>query len=109
MVVRIILFALRPDLSDYDSRILLATINGTVKSVPGILSFNVGRRLETDGTYRLGGTLEAAPGPDYDYAAVFQFEDKKALQNYLHHPAQHELKTRFVAAVTAATTADFEM
>jgi hypothetical protein len=107
MVLRIILFRLRPDFSDYDSRLLLTSIHGTVKSVPGLLSFNVGKRME-EGSYQVGPAEGGGPEP-YDYAAVFQFESEKALQTYLTHPAQKELRARFAAVVSSAITSDYLM
>jgi hypothetical protein len=108
MVLRIILFRLKPDASDYDSRLLLATINGTVKSVPGLLSFNVGKRMDGDGAYQVG-PVEGGASEPYEYAAVFQFENAKALQTYLTHPGQKELRARFAAVVSSAVTSDYEM
>jgi hypothetical protein len=109
MVLRVVLFQLRAEVTDYDSRMLLASIGGAVKSVPGLLSFNVGRRIEGDGGYTLGDAAAGAATVPYDYAAVFQFESAKALQAYLHHPAQSEIRSRFAAVVSAALTSDYEM
>jgi hypothetical protein len=109
MILRVVLFRLRAEVTDYDSRLLLASIGGAVKSVPGLLSFNVGRRIEGDGGYALGDAAEAGATSQYDYAAVFQFESAKALQAYLHHPAQSEIRTRFAAVVSSAITSDYEM
>jgi len=109
VILRIVLFRLRPDLSDYDSRLLLATIAGTVRSIPGIVSFNVGRRVDEGGAYTIGEPDAGTPQTEYEYAAVFQFENLKALQDYLRHPAQKELRSRFAAVVSAATTADYTM
>jgi hypothetical protein len=108
MILRVVLFHLRSEVTDYDSRVLLSSITSAVKSVPGLLSFNVGRRIESDGAYTLGeaGTGGASP---YDYAAVFQFDSAKSLQAYLHHPAQSEIRARFTAVVSAAMTCDYEI
>ncbi len=108
MILRITLFQLRPDVTEYDTRMLLATLSGAVKNVPGLLTFNVGKRLSLDSGSRLGTAAEA-PGPDYEYAAVFQFENGKALEAYLKHPARAALRARLEAVVTAATTSDYEI
>jgi hypothetical protein len=108
MILRVVLFHLRSEVSDYDSRLLLTSITSAVKSVPGLLSFNVGRRLESDGAYTLGDAGNAQASP-YDYAAVFQFENAKALQAYLKHPAQAEIRARFTAVVSTAVTCDYEI
>ena len=109
MVLRVVLFQLRADVTDYDSRMLLASISGAVKSVPGLVSFNVGRRIDSEGAYTLGEAAEAGPKAPYDYAAVFQFENAKALQAYLKHPAQTEIRSRFAAVISSAITSDYEM
>jgi hypothetical protein len=104
MILRVVLFQLRADVSDYDSRLLLASIGGAVKSVPGLLSFNVGRRIEGDGSYTLGPATAS-----YDYAAVFQFDGAASLQAYMRHPAQAEIRARFAAVVSSAVTCDYQM
>jgi hypothetical protein len=109
MVLRVVLFQLRGEVTDYDSRLLLASIGGAVKSVPGLLSFNVGRRIDSEGAYALGEAAAGESTASYDYAAVFQFEGAKALQAYLHHPAQAEIRARFAAVVSSAITCDYEM
>jgi len=109
MVLRVVLFQLRAEVTDYDSRVLLASISGAVKSVPGLLSFNVGRRIEGEGAYTLGDAAAAGINAPFDYAAVFQFENVKALQSYLTHPAQSEIRTRFAAVTASAVTCDYEM
>jgi hypothetical protein len=109
MILRLVLFHLKSDVTDYDSRVLLSSITGAVKSVPGLLSFNVGRRVEGDVGYTLGDAAASGGSQPYDYAAVFQFENAKALQAYLTHPAQTEIRTRFAAVVSSAITCDYEI
>jgi hypothetical protein len=109
MVLRVVLFQLRAEVTDYDSRVLLASIAGAVKSVPGLVSFNVGRRIESEGAYTLGDAATGGTKAPYDYAAIFQFDTVKALHEYLTHPAQAEIRTRFAAVTSAAVTCDYEM
>jgi hypothetical protein len=111
MILRVVLFQLRSEVTDYDSRVLLASINGAVKSVPGLLSFNVGRRVESDGAYTLGDSPGRADGVHvpYEYVAVFQFDTIKALQAYFKHPAHAEILARFAAVAATAVTCDYEI
>jgi hypothetical protein len=109
MILRITLFQLRPDVSEYETRVLLATVGGAVKNIPGLLMFKVGRRVSREGAYRLGAAAADRQHPDYDYAAVFQFESRAALDEYLRHPAQAQLRSRLEAVVLAATTSDYEV
>jgi hypothetical protein len=108
MILRIVLFQLRAEVSDYDSRLLLSSITGAVKSVSGLLSFNVGRRIEGDSAYTLGQAAGPPMAP-FDYAAVFQFANTAALKAYLGHPAQADIRARFAAVASAAITCDYEM
>jgi hypothetical protein len=109
MVLRVVLFHLRPDLTEYDSRMLLASISSAVRSVPGLVSFNVGRRIESEGGEYLLGDAAAALKTPFEYAAVFQFESTRALQAYLKHPGHSEIRSRFAAVITSAMTCDYEV
>lgn len=107
MVVRIVMFQLRSEVTDYDTRVLLASINAAVKSVPGLLSFNVGQRIE-GGSYAFGLPPGGVAAPA-DYMAMFQFESRAALVDYLKHPAQQEMRARFAAVAASAITNDYEL
>ena len=109
MILRLVLFHLRGEVTDYDSRVLLSSVTAAVKSVPGLLSFNVGRRVDGDGAYTLGEASANKDAAPFDYAAVFQFENANSLQAYLRHPAQAEIRTRFAAVVSSAITCDYEI
>ena len=46
---------------------------------------------------------------DYEYAALFDFDDLAGLKAYLEHPAHEALATRFFEVLDEALMYDFEL
>ena len=46
---------------------------------------------------------------DYEYAALFDFDDLSGLKAYLEHPAHEALATRFFEVLEEALMYDFEL
>lgn len=103
MILHVVLFHPRPDLSEAERGSLIEALDDALKSIPSIRRFDLGRRV------RHGAGYEALMPVDLDYAAVLQFDDLAALKAYLEHPAHRALGTRFMASLQASAIYDYEM
>lgn len=103
MVVHIVLFKPRADLSDADRDALGSALGSALSKIALIRGFHVGRRV------RHGAGYEASMPDDLEYAAVIEFDDLDALKAYLQHPVHQELGRRFMDAIAAAFVYDYEM
>ena len=103
MIAHVVLFKPRPDLSAADTGLLMAALDRALREIPSVRRAIVGPRSQ------LGATYEQLPQPDFSYAAIVEFDDRKGLQDYLAHPAHDELGRRFWAALEATMIFDFEM
>ncbi len=103
MVLHIVLFKLRQELSDEQRRALVDAWKNALESIPVIRRAQVGRRI------RHGRGYEGAMAEDMEYGAVIEFDDMTGLQTYLGHSAHDELGTRFWESTAAAYVYDYEV
>lgn len=103
MIVHVVLFRPRRDLSADARRDLAAAFQTALDQIPSIARARVGRRIRT------GRPYDALMRADYSYAAVLEFDDRAALTAYLEHPAHEQLSSRFYAAFEEALMYDFEL
>ena len=103
MLVHLILFSPRRDLSATDTDRLVAALERASRDIPTVRRVAVGRRVS------VGRPYEQLTTEHYDYVAAIEFEDRDGLQRYLDHPAHAELATRFFAALDKAQIYDFEI
>ncbi len=103
MIAHVVLFRLRPDLSDDARETLANTLARATREIPSIRRAHVGTRLTT------GRAYEQLMTTDYSFAAIFEFDDRGGLQAYLDHPVHEQLAQRFYASVEQALTYDFEL
>ena len=102
MIVHVVLFRPRPNVSDADRDGLLESMRVAAREVPSVRSFRIGAHLDPAPTYVLGGF------PSFPWIALLEFDDVAGLQAYLTHPLHRDLGARFNAAAEAALIYDYE-
>jgi hypothetical protein len=103
MIAHVVLFRLRADLSPAARTALADSFETALRAIPSIRRANVGRRLLQ------GRSYEALMKVDYEYAAVLEFDDASALNDYLAHPVHQQLASQFHDAFEQALMYDFEL
>ena len=103
MVAHVVLFRLRADLPAGDATALLTAFARAVHEIPSVRSARVGRRV------RVGAQYEQLPQPDFPYAAIIEFDDRAALQEYLNHPEHDDVAARFWSTLEATQVFDYEL
>jgi hypothetical protein len=101
MIVHLVLFTPRPDLSAADRERFVRALETALGSIPGIRRYRLGRRL------RHGAPYEAQMAVDFEFVGMFEFQDEAALRAYLAHPAHDELGALFHTASSAALAYDY--
>lgn len=113
MILRVVRFRLRPQVTEAETQEALTSFGNAVKSVPTIRHFHVGTRLDGIPGYKLDRTKSEKPTPDSatagEYVAVFQFDNEVGLRTYLNHPAQKQMMEKFLALAETAEAADYKM
>ncbi len=103
MIIHVVLFRLRTDLSASARETLAAALARATREIPSIRRARVGSRVT------VGRAYEQLMPTDYSFAAVFEFDDRSGLLSYLDHPVHEQLAQRFYATVEQALTYDFEL
>jgi hypothetical protein len=103
MIIHVVLFRLKPTLTDDGRDALAAALSRATREIPSIRRARVGTRLT------IGRAYEQLMTTDYSFAALLEFEDRQGLQAYLDHGAHEQLAQRFYASIEHALTYDFEM
>lgn len=101
MLLHVVLYRPRPDVTPEGLASLADLVASTAAAVPGVRSFRVGTRLADSPPYLSG------PFPDFPFMAVVEFEDREGLIRYLQHPAHEALGRAFNAAADAALVYDY--
>lgn len=101
MILHLVLFTPRPDLSATDEEQLSAALERALTTIPSVVSYRIGHRIRTGASYdALGGRFE--------YCGVMEFADLDGLAAYLSHPAHVELGRLFYTTSADALACDFE-
>ena len=103
MIIHVVLFRLKPELSEDARDELAAALARATREIPSIRRARVGSRVT------IGRDYEQLMTTDYSFAAILEFDDRNGLQMYLDHPVHEQLAQRFYNSVGAALTYDFEM
>lgn len=104
MIVHIILFEPRPDLTDAQRRQVIDDLRAAAESIPSVRRCRIGRRI------RHGAPgYEAAMQVDYQYTAIIEFEDRAGLEEYLRHPAHHAAGRHFTVSAAHALAYDYDV
>jgi stress responsive alpha/beta barrel protein len=104
VIVHIILFSPRSDLSNDARRDLLDTLAAAAEGIPAVRRFRVGRRV----THGLPG-YEQMMVDDYAFAAVVEVEHLDGLKAYLTHPAHIAIGRHFSASASRSLAYDYNM
>ena len=104
MIVHIVLFEPRADLTDSERAQVIEDLRAAAASVPSLRRCRLGRRV------RHGAPgYEAAMQVDYQYAAIMEFEDRAGLEEYLRHSAHHAAGRHFVTSAAQALAYDYDV
>ena len=104
MIVHVVLFSPKPDLSESDRRALLDALTGAAKGIPSIRRFRVGKRVR----HSLPG-YEQMMRDDYEFAVIIEFDDLAGLKAYLQHPAHAAVGRHFYTSAAKALAYDYEV
>ncbi len=103
MVVHIVLFRPRPDLSDADRQEMFDALRSAATNIPSIRRFHVGTRQTH------GAAYERLATQDFPFAAIVEFDDVAGLQAYLRHPEHEKLGALFYRLQELAVAYDYEV
>ena len=102
MILHVVLFKPRPDLSGPERAGLIAAFERAVTEIPTVRGVRVGTRVVHGAGYE-GGMPAMA-----DYFVMIEFDDVAGLQDYLRHPAHADLGNRFGDSLASALVYDFD-
>jgi hypothetical protein len=103
VIVHVVLFRPRPDLTDAARGALADAVADAVGQIPSVRRAQVGRRVTH------GRPYESLMRVDYSHAALFEFDDLAGLRTYLEHPAHEQMAARFFDAFEEALIYDYEL
>jgi len=101
MILHLVLFRPRPDLSDEERDALLEAMRTAARGIPSVRRFRVGTQIDEPPAYVLGGF------PSFPFVALLEFDDEPGLRAYLAHPLHAALGAQFNAAAEAALIYDY--
>jgi stress responsive alpha/beta barrel protein len=104
MIMHVVLFSPRPDLSAADRNAAIAALASAAKNIPSIKRLRIGRRVK----HALPG-YEQMMLDDYEYAVMIEFDDVEGLKAYLRHPAHAAAGHHFTASASKALAYDYEV
>jgi hypothetical protein len=104
MIVHVVLFSPRPDLSAGDRAALLGALESAAKNIPSIKRLKVGKRVK----HSLPG-YEQMMRDDYEFAVIIEFDDLEGLKSYLQHPAHAAAGHHFTSSASKALAYDYEI
>lgn len=104
MIVHVILFQPRPDLTGEQRDAVFSALASAARGAPSVRSCRIGRRVK----HGLPG-YEESMRQDFEFAAVMEFEDVEGLRAYLEHPAHEAIGGHFSTAASSALAYDYEM
>lgn len=103
MVLHIVLFRPRADVTVTDRQQLAEAFATARRDIPTIRRFHVGRRLRT------GAAYEATTPEELSHAALVEFDDAAGLRSYLEHPSHVALGTLFGQLADRTLACDVEV
>lgn len=104
MIAHVVLLQPRASLSSAERREAMATLTRAASEVAEIRRFRIGRRVR----HGLPG-YEQIMAQDYEFALILEFDDIRALRQYLKAPAHAALGHLFAAATVAALAYDYQI
>ena len=104
MIVHVVLFRPKPDLSAVNRQELIESLGLAARDIPSVRRFRVGRRV----MHSLPG-YEQLMRDDYEYAAIIEFDDLEGLKAYLRHPSHTEIGRHFTASAAQSLAYDYDV
>ena len=104
MIAHVVLFQPRADLTSAQRRAVIDGLVSATRAAPTVRSCRVGKRVR----HGLPG-YEEGMTPNYEFAAIIEFENVDDLRAYLQHPAHDAIGEHFSRAASAALAYDYEM
>lgn len=102
MLLHVVLFRPRTDITEEDRQAMFAAIETAAKEIPGVRMFHVGRRITH------GANYERLVTEEFPFVAVIGFDDLQGLKTYLAHPKHEELGALFYRLQEAALAFDYD-
>lgn len=103
MVLHIVLFRPKPNISESDRRALFDALSTAARDIPSVKRFQVGTRVTH------GRPYEQLMTENYPYAAVVEFDDLAGLKAYLAHPAHEALGAKFMELLDVGLIYDYQV
>ena len=104
MIVHIVLFEPRPELTSGERQSLLEGLRVAARDIPGVRRLRVGRRMR----HGVPG-YEQAMKDDYSFAAVIEFDTADDLRGFLTHPAHERVGRHFSRSSVRALAYDYDL
>jgi len=104
MIVHVVLFSPRSDLSPTDRAAVLESLTKAAREIPSIRQLRIGQRIK----HALPG-YEQAMRDDYEYAVFIEFDDVAGLKAYLQHPSHAAAGQHFTTSAARALAYDYEI
>ena len=101
MITHVVLFRVRPDLSQEERDALLDAFERAVRDIPTVRDVRAGTRV------RFGAGYEQRGSDAFDFLVAIDFDDLIGLRDYLQHPAHADLGERFNRACAEMLVYDF--
>ena len=101
MIVHVVLFRPRPDVSETERDELFDAMRVAAREIPSVRAFRIGEHIANPVPYVLSGF------PSFPWTALVEFDDEDGLRAYLSHPLHVDLGARFNDAAAAALIYDF--
>lgn len=102
MIVHIVLFRPKPDISESDRAAMYAALESAAREIPTVRRFHIGDR------HTHGAAYESLMQQDFPFAAIIEFDDLGGLQAYLEHPRHTALGHLFDQLQDAALVYDYD-
>jgi hypothetical protein len=102
MIAHVVLFRLKPALSEETRDSLANSFSRAAREIPSIRRARIGSRVT------LGRDYERLMAIDFPFAAILEFDDVPGIQAYLDHPAHEQLAQLFFACFEQTLIYDFE-
>jgi hypothetical protein len=104
VIVHVVLFEPRADLTDAQRNKVLDDLRAAAAAIPTLRRCRIGQRI----TLGLPG-YEQAMTVDYQYAAIMEFDDRAGLEAYLRHPAHVAAGRHFTESAARALAYDYDV
>ena len=103
MIAHLVLYELRPDISDANRAHFLAALEQAFTTIPTVRGVRFGRR------HRIGAGYETLAEPAFTFFALFEFDDVAGLQAYLIHASHVALGQLFWSCCVRTLVFDYEL